>query len=473
MTDIFLQIRLMTPELVLALGGMMVLIIGLFTSSQRLPVVLSGLVMIVTLFALYMQTYLPTSAIFFHQLDISIMPQGLKCLLIATAIMVLVITGRALPSYGLGRFEFPVLMIFSLLGMFIMLSAHNWLLFYLGLELQSLAIYVLAAFARNDLKSGEAAAKYFILGALASGFILFGISYVYGATGSLTYGAPVSYDAGFAVGMAFILAGVAFKLSLAPFHMWTPDVYDGVPMPVTAYLGLVPKIAALGALLQMLLWAFPHYAGQAGVILMGVALLSMAVGSFAGLRQENIKRLLGYSTIANVGTLVLGLAVLSDFGAMASLNYMFIYVILSGIIFAGLMGLEKGIDPIEKIDDLAGLGKTHPFIAWSITAALFGLAGIPPFAGFFAKFDVFRAVVGAGFTPVAILGIVFSVVSAAYYLRLIKVMFFDAAPEEPLTDQPCLARKAVTLLLLLLLGLLVVIPDFILDFVAYLYPTAS
>lgn len=473
MSQLGLQISFLAPEIVLAVGAMIALITGLFSKTPLKATAICAVTLLVALFVLYGQTELPAGPIFLGQLDTTLLPQGLKAALLCVTIITLAIIGRTMAKHDVARFEFPVLMVLSVLGMFIMLSAHNWLMFYLGLELQSLAVYVLAAFARTNSRSTEAAAKYFILGALASGLILFGISYVYGATGSLTYGEPIAYADGFSVGMAFILAGVAFKLSLAPFHMWTPDVYDGVPLPVTAFLSLVPKIAALGALLQMLMWSFAPMASQAGIILLIVGLLSLAVGSFAGLRQNNIKRLLGYSTIGNIGTLVLGLAVLSDFGLIASLNYLFIYIILTALIFAGLMGLFKSDEtPVTQIDDLAGLSKTHPFIAWSMAAALFGLAGIPPLAGFFAKFDVFRAVVGAGYTPVAVIAITFSVVSAAYYLRLLKVMFFDEV-KEPLQEQECMARTGVMVVLLAALLLLVFMPDFILDFMAYLLPSAS
>ncbi len=461
------DLNLLAPELILAIGGMVALVAGLFVPSQRAIVVMCCVVLLGAMVGLYMQHDMAGTPIFGGELRLTLFSQGMKFALLAVTIMVMVMSHRKLAVHGLGRFEYPVLMVFATLGMFIMLSAQSYLSLYLGFELQSLSLYVLTAFAREDSRAAEAGAKYFILGALASGFILFGASLLYGATGSLSYGAPVVNEMGFGVGMAFMLAGIAFKLSLAPFHMWTPDVYDGAPMPVTAYFALAPKIAGLGALIILLSGPFMAFSSQWTLILLCLGTLSLVLGSFAGLRQSNLKRLLAYSTIANIGTLMLAVSV-AAYGA--ALNYLFIYIIMSGVIFAALLGLSKDDQPLEKIEDLAGLSRSHPFTAWSLTAALFALAGIPPLAGFFAKFMAFKAVIAAGYTPIAVLGIVASVVAAGYYLRLIKLMFFDAPPEEALTNDNCLARRAVLVVLLAVTLLLVLFPDAIGGYVTALLP---
>lgn len=467
------QIHFLAPELVLALGGMAALVAGLFAPSMRMMTVLCATVLLVSMIGLYAQGLLPENTLFGGQLQITLLSQGLKFLLCAATIMVLAMNVRRFAVHGLEKFEFPVLMVFATLGMMIMISASSWLSLYLGLELQSLSFYVMAAFAREDTRASEAGAKYFILGALASGFLLFGMSYIYGATGSLSYMAPVANAAGYGVGMAFILAGIAFKLGLVPFHMWTPDVYDGAPLPVTSYFALVPGIAGVAILVALLQGPFAALASQSGPILVSLGLLSIALGAFAGLRQNNLKRLLAYSAIANIGTLILALSVHSNFGVLAAFNYLFIYIAMSGVIFAAILGLRLNDEPVEKLDDLAGLSKSYPLLAWSMAIALFALAGIPPLAGFFAKFDVFRAVVLSGNVPVAALGIALNVVAAAYYLRIIKIMFFDAAkPGDVLFHDGCLARRAVIVLMLAIILLLVFQPDAIIDFIAVLLPTS-
>lgn len=465
------DLHFLSPELVLAIGGMGALVAGLFVPSMRAMIAVCALVLLAAMGALYMQADLPQGAIFGGHVQATLLTQGLKFLLCATTILVMVMNARRLAAHGLAKFEYPVLMLFASLGMMVMISASSWLTLYLGLELQSLSFYVMAAFARDDRNASEAGAKYFILGALASGFLLFGMSYVYGATGSLLYSAPVVHADGFGIGMAFILAGIAFKLALAPFHMWTPDVYDGAPLPVTSYFALVPYIAGVAVLANLLMGPFQGLASQFGPILTALGLLSIAVGAFAGLRQNNIKRLLAYSSIANTGTLILALSVNTVFGVLAAFNYLFIYIAMSGLLFAAILGLRKNDEPVEKLDDLAGLSKSYPVLAWSMALSLFALAGIPPLAGFFAKFDVFRAVVIAGNVPAAAIGIGLNVVAAAYYLRLIKIMFFDSAKDgEVLFHDGCLARRAVMILLFALIALLVFRPDAIMDFLAVLLP---
>ena len=464
------HIAFLSPEIVLAVGGMVALLTGLFVADTRKVFVLCAVVVALGMVALFMQPDVTGRYLFEGQLAISLFTQGMKFFLLGVTIMVLAMTSRAVSRHSLGRFEWPVLMLFSTIGMMVMISASSWLTFYLGLELQSLAIYVMVAFARDNVKASEGAAKYFILGALASGFILFGISYIYGATGTLNYFSDIEYQSGYAVGMAFILAGVAFKMSLVPFHMWTPDVYEGAPLPVTSYLALVPKIAILVAVVNMLTGPFLPFKEQSGMILLMVGIASVALGSFGGLAQQNIKRLMAYSTIGNIGTLVLALSVISFGGIMASVNYLFIYIMLSGVIFAALLGIHRNGEPIRQISQLAGLSKDQPILAWALAAAFFGLAGIPPLTGFFAKFEVFRAVIAGGHIVIATLAIAMTVVAAAYYIRIIKVMFFDPALPQPIEHDHCLARRAVLVILSIKIVMMTFMPDLALTYLYLLFP---
>jgi NADH-quinone oxidoreductase subunit N len=337
------------------------------------------------------------------------------------------------------RFEFPVLMLFSTVGMMLMASASNLMTLYMGLELQSLAIYVLAAFARDELRSSEAGLKYFVLSALASGLLLYGISLAYGFTGTMDFVKlsqavtdPESVSTGLMVGLAFIVAGLAFKLSAVPFHMWTPDVYEGAPTPVTAFMSTAPKVAPFVVLLRVMVGPFGHVAVQWQPIIVVVSIASMVLGSFAAIGQTNIKRLMAYSSIGHMGYAFIGLAAGTEAGVRGVLIYLLTYVAMSVGAFACILAMRRQGRAVEKISDLGGLAKTDITLATLLAIFMFSMAGIPPMAGFFGKLYIFLAAVNVGMWFLAVVGVLTSVVGCFYYLRVIKVIFFDAT--EPAFD---------------------------------------
>ncbi|MBY0332100.1 MAG: NADH-quinone oxidoreductase subunit NuoN [Acetobacteraceae bacterium] len=352
---------------------------------------------------------------------------------------------------SLDRFEFPVLALFATTGMMVMVSANDLMAVYMGLELLSLPLYVIAAFDRDNGRSAEAGLKYFVLGALASGLLLYGVSLVYGFAGTTNFdrladvfsgngGVP----AGVVVGLVFVVAGLIFKVSAVPFHMWTPDVYEGAPTPVTAFFAAAPKVAAVALLARVLLGPFGDLAAQWQQVIILASLGSMLLGAFAAVGQRNIKRLMAYSSIGHVGYALMGLAVVSDEGLRGLAIYMLIYMLMNIGTFAILVGMRRRGRAVERIEDLAGLGGTDLGRALWMTVFMFSMAGIPPLAGFFGKLYVFLAAVQGGFWTLAVVGVLTSVVSAYYYLRIVKVMFFDEAPAEGGLDATTPGLAAVT-----------------------------
>jgi NADH-quinone oxidoreductase subunit N len=372
----------------------------------------------------------------------------------------LILTGGALSAVlaldynerqGIARFEFPVLMLFSCVGMMVMASAASLMTLYMGLELQSLAIYVLAAFARDDIRSSEAGLKYFVLSALASGLLLYGISLTYGFSGSMDLARiaqavtdPSGASTGLVVGLAFVIAGLAFKLSAVPFHMWTPDVYEGAPTPVTAFMSTAPKVAPFAVLLRVMLVGFGHVSVQWQPIIVLVSIGSMLLGSFAAIAQTNIKRLMAYSSIGHMGYALIGLAAGTEAGIRGVLVYLLTYVVMSAGTFACIIAMRRKGLSVEKISDLGGLAKNDLTLASLLAIFMFSMAGIPPMAGFFGKLYVFLAAVQAGMWTLAIIGVLTSVVGCYYYLRVIKVMFFDDAKAAFDARSPSLSFVAVS-----------------------------
>ncbi|MDX2234956.1 MAG: NADH-quinone oxidoreductase subunit NuoN [Hyphomonadaceae bacterium] len=350
------------------------------------------------------------------------------------------------------RFEFPLLVALSAVGMFVMVSANDLITLYVGLELQSLAAYVLAAFRRDDARSSEAGLKYFVLGALASGLLLYGASLIYGFTGSVRFDliaqAAPEAGVGLVFGLVFLICGLAFKLSAAPFHMWTPDVYEGAPTPVTAFFAAAPKLAAVALLARVLLGPFSEMTDQWRQVITALAGFSLVVGAFIALAQTNIKRLMAYSSIHNVGFALMALAAGGREGAGAALVYMTIYLPTTIGIFAGILAMRRDGEDVETIDDLSGLASRKPWLAMMMTALMFSVAGIPPLAGFFGKLVAFQVAIGAGLWPLAVLAAVATVVSAAYYLNIIKVMWVNpaAAPLMPTGGVVAITAGAATLL---------------------------
>ncbi len=333
---------------------------------------------------------------------------------------------------GIERFEYPVLMLFATVGMMIMVSASNMMTLYVGLELQSLSLYVLAAFARDDLRSSEAGLKYFVLGGLASGLLLYGISLVYGFSGTMDFAQlasllsePTKASPGLIVGVVFVLVGLAFKVSAVPFHMWTPDVYEGAPTSVTAFFATAPKVAAMALLLRVMSTPFGHLLAAWQSLIVIVSIASMVLGAFAAIGQSNIKRLMAYSSIANMGYALAGLAVGTPDGVRGVLVYMTIYVFMTAGTFACIVAMRRQGRSVEQISDLAGLSSNDPGLAALLAIFMFSMAGIPLLAGFFGKLYVFLAAVQGGLWTLAVVGVLSSVVGAFYYIRIIKVMYFD------------------------------------------------
>jgi NADH-quinone oxidoreductase subunit N len=358
-----------------------------------------------------------------------------KLMVLLASAVTLAMSRHWLKAEGLDHPEYPVLVLFATLGMMLMISANNFMSLYLGLELQSLALYVLAASQRESGRATEAGLKYFVLGSLASGMLLYGVSLVYGFGGTTGFdslakalaatgiegGAPV----GVTIGMVFILAGIAFKISAVPFHMWTPDVYEGAPTPVTAFFAVAPKIAAFALLIRVLTGPFGTMAEQWQQVIVFVSIASMAIGSFAAIMQSNMKRLMAYSSIGHVGYALIGLAAGGADGVRSVLIYLAIYLAMNVGAFAVILSMRQKGRALEGIEDLAGLSKTHPLMALALAIFMWSMAGIPPFAGFWSKWMVFSVAIDKGMIALSIIGVLTSVVSAFYYLRIIKVMYFD------------------------------------------------
>ena len=350
------------------------------------------------------------------------------------------------------RFEYPVLILLATVGMMMMISANDLIALYLGLELQSLSLYVIAAMQRDDQRSNEAGLKYFVLGALSSGMLLYGASMIYGFTGTTNFTAlaklfgeqaghqPV--ELGLIVGIVFVTAGLAFKVSAVPFHMWTPDVYEGAPTPVTAFFSVAPKIAAMALFLRVMLVPFLHLSGEWYQIIWAISVASMLLGAFAAIGQQNIKRLMAYSSIGHVGYALIGLAAGSRDGVAGVIIYMAIYLVMNVGTFCCILLMRRKDGMVESIGDLAGLARTRPGMAAALAVFMFSLAGVPPLAGFFGKFFIFVAAINAHAYYLAVIGVLASVVGAYYYLRIIKIMYFDA-PAEPF--EPAESRTLPTL----------------------------
>jgi len=438
------DILLCGPELVLAAAAMILLVWGAFAGKGGL---VFNLAAVAALAAAGYQAALGPQGVAFAGALIADNAAGFSKVAIYAASAVAILLGDAwFARKGESRFEFAVLVLLAALGMGMMVSAGDLIALYVGVELQSLALYVLAAFQRDDAKASEAGLKYFVLGALSSGLLLYGASLIYGFAGSTHFSviaASVQGGAnnGVLFGLVFLICGLAFKVSAAPFHMWTPDVYEGAPTPVVGFFAGAPKIAAMVLFARALVDAFGGATEQWRQVIVVVALLSIAVGAFAGLAQTNLKRLWAYSSIANVGYALLGLAAGEGQGVQSMLVFMVLYTIDVTGFFACLSVLSRDGKPMETMQDMAGLVRERPGIALAMTAFSLSALGLPPFSGFWAKFYVFKAAVSEGLGPIAVIGLIGSVVAAFYYLRLIKVMWLDA-PAGKTDDLPAGARVA-------------------------------
>ena len=422
------------PEIVLACSVMGLMMVGVFSPDKQALSRVSFLAVLVLLVigVLVVATGSETRLALHDLFVVDSFALFMKVLVIIAAVLALVMSDGYIRREGMARFEYPILLCFATLGMLMMISAHDLISLYIGLELQSLSLYVVAAFRRDQLRSTEAGLKYFVLGALSSGLLLYGSSLIYGFAGTTNFAAIANGLAsldhaptGLIVGLVFLSAGLAFKISAVPFHMWTPDVYEGAPTPVTAFFAVAPKIAAMALILRVMLGPFGDLIAEWQQIIWLVSVASMILGAVAAIAQTNIKRLMAYSSIGHVGYALMGLAAGTKDGATGVMLYMAIYLVMNVGTFACILSMKIKDRMVENISDLSGLSKTRPGMAFALMIFMFSMAGIPPLAGFFGKFFVFRAAIDAGLIWLAVIGALASVVSAFYYLRIIKVMYFD------------------------------------------------
>ena len=426
------------PEIVMACGAMALLMLGVFRGQAQSRLVTQGSLLVILLTAALVLLQGGERIETFSGGFVSdAFSRYAKFLILLGSGVMLVMAQGYLKRENMDRFEFPVLVVLATLGMMMMVSAGDLISLYMGLELQSLALYVLAAFKRDSQRATEAGLKYFVLGALASGMLLYGASLIYGFTGTVNFvklAALFGDDHGQAglgliFGLVFLTAGLAFKISAVPFHMWTPDVYEGAPTPVTALLASAPKVAAMALFVRVMAQPLLGMAGQWQQIIVFISIGSMVLGAIAAIGQSNIKRLMAYSSIGHMGFALVGLAAGTEEGVQGVLIYMAIYVAMNFGVFGIILAMRNKAGQMEAINDLAGLGRTNPLMALALALLMFSLAGIPPLAGFFAKFYVFLAAVHAGLYPLAIIGVLASVIGAYYYLRIIKIMYFDEPVE--------------------------------------------
>ena len=421
--------NLILPEIFLALSIFFILMIGVFFKNSYDLVTNLSYIVLISLILIIFNSFETSGRLFENSFTSNSFNNYFKILILIGTLFVIVISQDYIKFKKISLFEYPLLILISILGMFIMISSNDLILFYLGLELQSLSLYILAAFDKENLKSNESGIKYFILSALSSGLLLYGCSLLYGFTGSTNFETIQSNlnqeNKGAIFAMVFIMVGLAFKVSAVPFHMWTPDVYEGSPTSVTSFFAVVPKIAGLAILIKFIQVPFNQLLNEWQAIIVFLSLASMILGAVAAIGQKNIKRLIAYSSIGHVGYALAGLANGTESGYHSTIVYITIYVIMNLGIFGCIFLMKKDGKYCEDIGDLAGISKKHPLISLSFLIILFSLAGIPPLAGFFAKFYVFMSVIESGMYALAIIGLLSTVISAFYYLRIIKIIYFD------------------------------------------------
>ncbi len=434
-----MNLDLIFPEIFLSVSIMLLLMIGVFKkNSERLVYNLSTITLVILLALIVNLFSINETLIFNESYKIDTLSSFMKILTIVSAIFVMISSVTYLKSLNILKIEYPILILSSILGMMIMISSNDLIVFYLGLELQSLALYVLASFNRDNLLSSESGLKYFVLSALSSGLLLYGCSLVYGFSGSTNFyyiaNSSVDIKQGVTFGLVFIIVGLAFKISAVPFHMWAPDVYHGSPTSVTLFFAALPKIAALTVFIRFLYTPFVYLIDQWQTILVFISIASMIFGAVAAIGQSNLKRLIAYSSISHMGYALAGLASGTNQGIQSSIIYISIYLIMTLAFFSCLFMLRKKNIFYENISDLSGLSTNHPILSITLLIVLFSLAGIPPLAGFFAKFYVFMAVIEQSMYFLAIVGLLSTVIAAFYYLRLIKIIYFDKPKEKFETD---------------------------------------
>jgi NADH-quinone oxidoreductase subunit N len=421
------------PELALSLAGLAVLIAGVFSPPKTAFLLASMLALGGLLIAAGLALIAPQGIGYGGLFVADAFSRFMQVLILAGAALAIILSlDFNREEEGLARFEFPVLIMFATVGMMIMVAATNLMTLYLGLELQSLSLYVIASFARDSLRSSEAGLKYFVLGSLASGLLLYGISLTYGFSGSMDFGHVAQAllsgkpSVGLIIGMVFVLSGLVFKASAVPFHMWAPDVYEGAPTSVTALLGSAPKVAAIALLLRVMVGPFGHLLPQWQLLVEIISIASLVVGALAPILQTSIKRLMAYSSIGHVGYALMGLAAGTRSGTSATLIYLATYIFMTLGAFGVILAMRRQGRSVEKVSDLAGLGRNDGGLALAMTIFMLSMAGVPPLSGFFGKLYVFLAAIQSGLWTLAVIGVVTSVIGAFYYMRIIKIMYFDA-----------------------------------------------
>ena len=451
------NLQLILPEIFISLSIMFLLIFGVFKeNSSEIIQNISLLVLLVTAVIVFNETLdVKKITLFNGGVIIDYLSSLMKIITLLAAFIVLVISKSYLKIFKIFKIEYPILILSSVLGMMIMISSNDLMVFYMGLELQSLALYVLATFNRDQLKSSEAGLKYFVLSALSSGLLLYGCSLIYGFSGSTNFDVIAnelnSNEYVLTFGIVFILVGLSFKISAVPFHMWAPDVYEGSPTSVTLFFTMVPKIAALTVFIRFLYVPFLNLIDQWQMILIFLSIASMLFGAIAAIGQKNIKRLAAYSSIGHIGYVLAGLATGTNEGIQSSVMYISIYVIMNLGLFSCLLMMKRNNEYYEDIDDLSGLSKNHPLLSLSLLIILFSLAGIPPMAGFFAKFYIFKTVIEQSMYFLAIVGLLSTVIAAFYYLRIIKIIYFDKEKEKFDTDHGSWLKFSLTFSTILIL----------------------
>ena len=423
------NINLFLPEIFLTLAILVTLMIGVFFKNSYNLVTKIVYGILVALILIILNSFNESFKLFTDSFISNSFTNFFKVLILIGTFFILIITQNFIKENKINNFEYPLILLLSVLGMFIMISANDLILFYLGLELQSLALYILASLDRDNLKSNESGLKYFILSALASGLLLYGCSILYGFTGSTNFeviGLKANTEnLGAIFAMVFILVGLAFKVSAVPFHMWTPDVYEGSPSSVTSFFAVVPKIAGIAVFIRFMQVPFSQLVEHWQTILIFISLASMILGAVAAIGQTNIKRLIAYSSIGHIGYALAGISTNTASGYNSSIVYISIYVVMNLGIFACIFLMKRDGKYCENLNDLSGISKHHPILSISLLIILFSLAGIPPFAGFFAKFYIFMSVIESGMYTLAIIGLLSTVISAFYYLRIIKIIYFE------------------------------------------------
>ena len=452
-----INLELVFPEIFLSLSIMFLLILGVYKkNSSKIIQSISLIILLVTAVITFNETLgIKQTLLFNNSVIIDYLSSFMKIVTLLAAFLVLVISSNYLKAFKIFKIEYPILILSSVLGMMVMISSNDLIVFYMGLELQSLALYVLATFNRDQLKSSEAGLKYFVLSALSSGLLLYGCSLIYGFTGSTNFNLiadqlnPDQYALTF--GIVFIIVGLAFKISAVPFHMWAPDVYEGSPTTVTLFFTMVPKVAALTVFIRFLYVPFLNLIDQWQTILIFLSIASMLFGAIAAIGQTNLKRLIAYSSISHIGYAIAGLSTGSNEGIQSSVIYITIYILMNLGLFSCLLMMRRNNEYFEDIEDLSGLSKNHPLLSLSLLIILFSLAGIPPLAGFFAKFYIFKSVLEQSMYFLAIVGLLSTVVAAFYYLRIIKIMYFDKEKEKYDTDHSLWLKFSLTASTLLIL----------------------